>query len=150
MLVIYSNKQCENVANEVVQGASAVQSKVIFNPDEINEPSDETLVLCIEKKPLGRETAKIEPKIKGKKIYLIGVGFSFEDMRRKTAELTKNGVEIKNTLCVKKKGLPFFSNEVEEPELSRAKAFGERIASAMTGVRNLQENEKNRIKNYQH
>ena len=67
MLVIYSNKQCENVANEVVQGASAVQSKVIFNPDEINELRDETLVLCIEKKPLGRETAKIEPKIKGKK-----------------------------------------------------------------------------------
>ena len=58
MLVIYSNKQCENVANEVVQGASAVQSKVIFNPDEINELSDETLVLCIEKNRLEEKLQK--------------------------------------------------------------------------------------------
>lgn len=146
MLVIYAAKGCEKIAVAVAQGASAVETKTTQNAAEL---TGEKNVVCLAKKPLGGEVKNLQEYVADKTIYIIGAGYSFENMRKTTGELEKKGAKVENTLCLKRSSALPFGAEVGETELARAKAFGERIATSITGVRNLQENEKNRIKNYQ-
>ncbi|MFH1246917.1 MAG: hypothetical protein V1644_00920 [Candidatus Micrarchaeota archaeon] len=145
MLVIYIEKNCEKIANAIAEGASSIETKITSNPEEL---TGEKNAICLSKKPFGRETKAIEKQINGKTIFIIGAGFSFQDMRLASEQLQKNNAKIENTLCLKRVGLIPLGAEINETELVRAKAFGERIASTITGIRPKQENEKNRIRNY--
>ncbi len=145
MIAIYAAKQCEKIAAAIAEGANGVETKITTNPAEL---TGEKNCLCLSKNLLGGETNPIASYISGKHIYIIGIGFSFEDMRVASDALVKKGANVNNTLCLKRSSQLPFGGEVNETELVRAKAFGERIASTITGTRNFQENEKNRIKNY--
>ncbi len=145
MLVIYAANGCEKIAAAIAEGAQAIEIKITTNPIEINSEKN---VVCLSKKILGSETNPIGNYVNGKHVYIIGVGFSFEKMRAASEALTKKGATVNNTLCLKRSSQLPFGSEVSETELVRAKAFGERIASSVTGVRNLQENEKKRIRTY--
>ena len=146
MLVIYAAKSCEKITTTIAQGAQAVQSKITQNAAEL---TGEKNAVCLVKSPFGGELKAIENQVAGKSIYLIGVGFSFNDMRKASDSLTKKGAKVENSLCLNRTSTLPFGAEVGETELVRLKAFGERIATSITGLRNVQENEKNRIKNYQ-
>lgn len=146
MLVIYAEKNCEKIAGILATGAQAVENKIV---SKTNELTGEKNAICIAKQPLGGETKPLENYVNGKILYIIGVGFSFEHMRRTRETLEKKGAKVENTLCLKRLSALPFGADVGETELVRVKAFGERMAASITGVRNLQENEKNRIRNYQ-
>ncbi len=146
MLTIYTDEYCEKVARAIAE-ATGSNSQVTLNADELQ---GDYIVTCISKKPLGGEANAIENKIHEKIIWLVGVGFSFQQMHELAKKLEKQGATIQNTLCLKRKNFFPLGGEVGEIELARAKAFGERILTRITGTKIRQKNEKNRIKNYQH
>ncbi|MDP3742157.1 MAG: hypothetical protein Q8R15_02470 [Candidatus Micrarchaeota archaeon] len=145
MIAIYAAKGCEKIAAAIAEGASVIETKITQNPVELTGDKN---VVCLSKNLLGGETKPIEQYVNGKHVYIIGTGFSFEDMRLASDTLVKKGANVNNTLCLKRSSQFPFGGEVNETELVRTRAFGERIASTITGTRNFQENEKNRIKNY--
>lgn len=145
MIAIYAAKGCEKIAKGIAEGAASIETKIVTNPLEL---TGEKNAVCLSKSLFGGETKTIENSVSGKHIYIIGAGFSFEDMRLVSDAMAKKGAKVDNTLCLKRSSQLPFGGSVSETELARAKAFGERIAASITGVRAFQENEKNRIKNY--
>ncbi|MFH0713494.1 MAG: hypothetical protein V1722_02845 [Candidatus Micrarchaeota archaeon] len=145
MLTIFHTQECIEIAKAVAAGAASVELKLTTNASELQTLS----VICIAKQVLGGELKTIAPQLHEKTIYLVGVGFSFQEMQKLIEELQKQNVNVENTLCLKRApSLLPIGAKVTEVELSRAKAFGERIASRLTGIQNRPDNEKNRIKNY--
>ncbi len=144
MLTIYTDKHCEKVAQAIASGASNVEHKITKIP-EFTEQN----VLCIAKKPFGNELKQIADKLIGA-VYVVGVGFSFDKMRKMIEELQKDqpSIKVEVTLCLKRKGTLPLGGEVTEIELARVSALGERIATTITGTRQRPQNEKNRIQNY--
>ncbi len=145
MIAIYAAKGCEKIAAAIAEGANGIETKITTNPAELTGDKN---VVCLSKNLLGGETKPIENNVSGKHVYIIGIGFSFENMRIASEALVKKGANVNNTLCLKRSSQFPFGSEVSETEIVRTKAFGERIASTITGTRNFQENEKNRIRNY--
>lgn len=145
MLTIFHTPECIEIAKAVASGAESIETKLTTNASELQILS----VICIAKNILGGELKSITPHLSGKEIYLVGAGFSFKEMQKLTDELKKQNINVENTLCLKRApSLLPIGAKVTEVELSRAKAFGERIASRLTGIQNRPDNEKNRIKNY--
>ncbi len=144
MLTIYTDKHCEKIAQAIASGAKNAELKITKIP-EFTEQN----VLCIAKKPFGNELKQIASKLIGT-VYVVGVGFSFNTMKKIAEELQRDqpNIKVEVTLCLKRKGALPFGGEVTEVELARASALGERIATTITGTRQRPQNEKNRIQNY--
>ncbi len=142
-MLIYTDKDAVEVAQVFSEG-TGLENRVVLNPEEI----DGDCIICVSKRPLGGEFKKLENILNGKKVQIIGVGFTFAKMKGAVEALEKKGVSVGKTLCVKRKGFLQFIGKPEENELARVRAFGERIGAAITGEKPRQVNEKNRIKNY--
>ncbi len=145
MLVIYTVRGCEKVANAISQGAADIETLVTHDPMQV---ASEYAAICISKNLLGGEAKEVENRLHSKKTYIVGIGFNFEQMRHLAERLKTKNAAVENTLCLKRKNVLPISAEVSEVEMERARAFGERIARTITKMRPFVENEKNRIPRY--
>ena len=150
MITVYCAKHCEKIANAVANGANKTKTDVkLANITTDPLTFENTIALCLAKNPLGHEAKQLTKHLSGKTTYVIGAGFSFEDMRKLAEELKQCGAIVETTLCLKRNGILPIGADVGEVELVRAAAFGERISANITGTRQRPQNEKNRIRNYQ-
>ncbi len=140
-MLILASKHCKKIAEAVSAGIKEVQSELVTTVD--------CAILCTSKHPLGREFDKLEKSAIGKNTYLIGAGFTVQEMEKAAENLQKKGANICKTLCLKRKSVLPYGGNVSEVELARAKAFGERIARKITGIKPLKNSKKNEISNYQ-
>jgi len=153
MIYFYSenNKNAEIISREIEGGlkmvASSCETKQTKNFEEATET--DTLIICIAKKTIGSQLP-IADKIKAKTLYLAGAGLNLKEIEEITRQLRERGLNVNNSICLRRKALiaGIMEDNLKEEELARAKAFGERIGLQMTGQRAKQWNEKNRIKNY--
>jgi len=91
------------------------------------------------------DASKASSSVKGKValFYAQGLGFgvSFEKALSRLS-----GARLVNQISLEKKG--FFKNKLDEIDLERARAFGERTVRNLTGSRFEKHSEKQRIKGY--
>ncbi|MEM4254842.1 MAG: hypothetical protein QXR53_00735 [Candidatus Norongarragalinales archaeon] len=123
------------IAEKIAQGARQANAFVEFSP-EFKDGFDLVFLDCA--KAGGKETGSVA--------LFHAKGFlEFSNPMEKAIRILQNA-RIVNQIFLEKKG--FFKNSLDETDLERARAFGERTVRNLSGYKFQKPSEKARIKGY--